>query len=61
MSAAAIAAMAAIQAEEARRRNDPNYEPFMTVGALIDCDWAGPVLLLIAVVFCAAMLYITFS
>lgn len=61
MSAAAIAAMAIVADEEHRRRTNPDYQPFCSVGDLIECHWAGPAILLIAVGFCAAMMWITFN
>lgn len=59
MSAAAIAAMA-VCLEEDRRRRDPDYEPLVSMYDVINCDWAGPVLLGISIAFCAAMLWISF-
>ena len=59
MSAAAIAAMA-VCIEEDRRRRDPNYEPLVSMYDVMSVPWAGPVLLIISIAFCAAMLWISF-
>lgn len=60
MSAAAIAAMAACINEDQRRREAEGVEPLVSMYDVMTCDWAGPVLLLITVGFCAAMLWISF-
>lgn len=59
MSAAAIAAMA-VCLEEDRRRRDPDYEPLVSMYDVINTPWVGPVLAVIAIVYCAALLYISF-
>lgn len=61
MSAAAIAAMAVAVQEEQRRRNDPDYQSFCSVGDLMDCSWAGPILLIIAILFSAVMIYMSIT
>lgn len=60
MSAAAICAMVVTE-ENRRRQQDPDYRPLCSVGDLVECNWAGPTILLIAIGFCAAMLWITFN
>lgn len=59
MSAAAIAAMT-VCIEEDRRRRDPNYEPLVSMYDMMSVPWAGPALLIISIVFSAAMLWISF-
>lgn len=58
MSAASTAAMF-VCIEEDRRRRDPDYRPLCTVGDLMDVPWAMPLLLIIELVWAAAMIYIS--
>lgn len=59
MSAAAIAAMA-VCIEEDRWRRASGYEPLVSMYDVVNTPWVGPILLLISIAFCAAMLYISF-
>lgn len=58
MSAANIAAMY-VCLEEDRRRKDPDYRPLCSVGDLVDVPWAMPLLLIIELIWAAAMIYIS--
>lgn len=54
---AAIAAMTVCLEEDRRRRTDPDYEPLLSVGALLDVPWAMPVICLIVILWSAAMIW----
>lgn len=59
MSAAAIAAMAACIEEDRRRRQGSDYEALVSMYDVMEESWVGPVLLIISVVFCAAMFWMS--
>lgn len=60
MSAASIAAMY-VCIEEDKRRRDPDYRPLCSVGDLMDVPWAMPLLLIIELVWAAAMIYMVYK
>lgn len=59
MSAATTAALTMWIIEDERRRKDPDYEPFLTVGDLMDNEWALWLICGILIAWSAAMIYMS--